>query len=177
MMQEYPPEFRIEDHVANDRSYRFLVSTWMAQQLPIAVILFAFGGIGWVLWGVCLRVSVSLVGHWAVGHVAHKRGHQGWEIQGLLVQGYNLPRLGVLTFGESWHGNHHAFPHSAKLGVEVGQTDLGFVFIKALQMIGLATNIKEPASEPARSGLKRRDPFEVTNLTGKHVRLRKPSLR
>lgn len=31
----------------------------------------------------------------------------------------------VLTFGENWHGNHHAFPHSAQLGVEAGQADPG----------------------------------------------------
>ena len=98
-------------------------------------------------------VSVSLIGHWAVGHVAHKRGHQTWMIEGLPVQGYNLPRLGFITFGESWHGNHHAFPHSAKLGIERHQSDVGFVFIKALEHIGLASNIKGPESESPRDGL------------------------
>jgi len=116
---EQPPRFEIEPSIKNDRFYRFLEATWMAQQLPLAALLFAFGGLTWVLWGVCLRIAVSLIGHWAVGHVAHRRGHQGWAVQGLPVQGYNLPRLGFLTFGESWHGNHHAFPHSrSRLGYQ-----------------------------------------------------------
>lgn len=154
-----PPEFRIEPTIKNDRFYKFLEKTWMAQQIPLAIILFVCGGWAWLLWGMCLRVSVSLIGHWAVGHIAHKRGHQGWTVEGIPVQGYNLPKLGFLTFGESWHGNHHAFPHSAKLGIEKGQSDIGFIFIKVLQKIGLATEIKEPMSEPPREGLVRSNTF------------------
>lgn len=156
---DHPPRFRLEPEVANDRFYRFLEATWMAQQLPLALILFAVGGWGWVLWGVCLRVSVSLIGHWAVGHVAHRTGHQGWKVEGLPVQGYNLPNLAFITFGESLHGNHHAFPHSARLGVEPGQSDIGFLMIRALRAIGLAWDIREPMSAPARAGLVRVEPF------------------
>ncbi|MEM7439776.1 MAG: acyl-CoA desaturase [Pseudomonadota bacterium] len=152
---EQPPRFEIEPEIANDRFYRWLERHWMAQQLVVAVPLFAVGGIGWVLWGVCLRVAISLIGHWMVGHFAHKDGHQGWLVAGLPVQGYNLPGLGLITFGENWHGNHHAFPHSARLGVEDGQTDPGFWFIKALGAMGLATDIQEPESQPERDGLTR----------------------
>ncbi len=154
-----PPEFRIESHILNDRFYRFLEATWMLQQLPLAFVLFAIGGWEWLLWGICLRVSVSLIGHWAIGHFAHKQGHQGWAVEGIPVQGYNLPIFGLVTFGESWHGNHHAFPHSAKLGIEKGQSDLGFLLIKFLEYLGYVTDIKEPMSEPVRSGLYRVDPF------------------
>lgn len=155
-----PPRFVIEPRLRNDRFYRFLDATWMAQQVPLAVLLYAIGGVGWVLWGICLRVSISLIGHWAVGHFAHRRGHQGWHIDGLQVQGYNLPRLSLLTFGESWHGNHHAFPHSAQMGVEAGQSDPGFVFIRLLEALGLASHVKLPQSQPARDGLTRSDPFQ-----------------
>lgn len=150
-----PPDFYPEERVVHDRFYLFLERTWMLQQLPVAVILFAAGGWAWVLWGCSLRIFVSLVGHWMVGHFAHRRGQQGWIIKGLPVQGYNLPRLGLITFGENWHGNHHAFPHSAKLGIETGQTDPGFVFIEILQKFGLAWHVKTPNSEPAREGLLR----------------------
>ena len=148
-----PPDFEIEEATKNDKFYRFLEATWMAQQLPLAIVLFYFGGVAWVLWGICLRIAVSLIGHWAVGHVAHKRGDQTWIVEGLPVQGYNLPRLGFITFGESWHGNHHAFPHSAKLGIGNNQSDIGFVLIKLLEHVGLASNIKGPDSELPREGL------------------------
>ena len=127
----------------------------MAQQLFVAIPLFLIGGIEFVLWGVCLRVSVSLIGHWLVGHFAHKSGQQGWKVSGLPVQGYNLPGLGLITFGENWHANHHAFPHSARLGIERGQLDPGFWLIKAMERFGLAHSILEPFDRPAREGLER----------------------
>ncbi|MDZ4311802.1 MAG: acyl-CoA desaturase [Cypionkella sp.] len=152
---DHPPEFVLEDRVGQDRTYRFIEKTWMWQQLPVALLLYAFGGWAWVLWGCSLRIFVSLVGHWLVGHFSHRRGHQGWRISGLPVQGYNIPGISLLTFGENWHGNHHAFPHSAKLGVERGQLDPGYYFIWVLQKLGLVWNVKTPDSEPPRKGLQR----------------------
>jgi len=150
-----PPTLRIEREVADDPFYLWLDRTWMVQQGPLALILFLFGGWAWVLWGISLRVAISLFGHWAVGHFSHKRGQQGWRVEGVPVQGYNLPGLGLIAFGENWHGNHHAFPHSALLGVEKGQFDPGFLFVKALERIGLARDIKLPDSAPPRTGLTR----------------------
>jgi len=152
---DHPPKFRIEPERAADPVYRIIERTWMAQQLPLALLLYALGGWGFIAWGISLRISVSLIGHWAVGHFAHKTGQQGWRIEGLPVQGYNLPGLGLLTFGENLHGNHHAFPHSARLGVEQGQFDPGYLFIQILAKLNLATNIKAPDSAPKRAGLTR----------------------
>jgi stearoyl-CoA desaturase (delta-9 desaturase) len=150
-----PPKFVIEPHIHTNPVYRIIERTWMAQQIPLALILYIFGGWAWVLWGCCLRIIVSVVGHWMVGHFAHHKGEQDWLIEGLPVQGYNLPKLGLITFGESWHGNHHAFPHSAKLGLDQNQSDLGYVFITFLKTLGLAWGIKFPSSEPNRTGLVR----------------------
>ncbi len=150
-----PPRFVLENRVGGDLFYRVVERTWMAQQVPVALVLFLAGGWAWVLWGICLRVSVSLIGHWMVGHFAHRKGQQGWVVEGLPVQGYNLPGFGLLTFGENWHGNHHAFPHSARLGVEDGQIDPGYWFICALERCGLVWNVKVPHSAPERTGLTR----------------------
>ncbi|NNE89494.1 MAG: acyl-CoA desaturase [Silicimonas sp.] len=155
---DHPPRLKIEPGIADDPFYQWMERHWMAQQLLVAIPLFAFGGIGWVLWGICLRVAVSLIGHWMVGHFAHKTGHQGWHIKGLPVQGYNLSGIGLITFGENWHANHHAFPHSANLGVEEGQLDPGFWFIKTLEWLGLADAILGPKDRPEREGLARLTP-------------------
>lgn len=151
----HPPVFAVEPARAADPWLRAMERTWMAQQLLLALVLYWAGGWPWVIWGVPVRVAVSLIGHWAVGHYAHRQGHQAWVIEGLPVQGFNLPRLGWLTFGENWHGNHHAFPHSARLGVEPGQADPGFWLVRVLQMLGLARDVKLPDCEPQREGLKR----------------------
>ncbi len=155
---ENPPRFQIEPEIADDRIYQWMERYWMSQQLFVAVPLYMVGDIGFVLWGVCLRVAVSLIGHWLVGHFAHKSGHQGWHIRGLPVQGYNLRGLGLITFGENWHANHHAFPHSARLGIEKGQADPGYWFIKCLEAMGLACKILGPSDQPEREGLTRVKP-------------------
>lgn len=150
-----PPALMIEPRTSNDRVYHLLERTWMLQQLPVAALLYALGGWPWVVWGTSARITLSLTGHWAVGHFAHKAGHQGWHVAGLPVQGYNLPGFGLLTFGESWHGNHHAFPLSARLGVEPGQLDPGFWLIRMLETAGLAHAVQLPQSQPPREGLQR----------------------
>lgn len=155
---DHPPRFQIEAPTAKDSFFRFIEATWMAQQLPLALLLWAIGGWPWVLWGISVRIILSLTGHWAVGHFAHRSGHQGWRVAGLPVQGYNLPGLGLLTFGENWHGNHHAFPHSARLGVEDGQLDPGFWLIRTFEFLGLVRAIRLPQSEPPRPGLTRVNP-------------------
>ena len=152
---DHPPQFEIEERVLEDRVYDWMERWWRWQNLPLALALFLLGGWAWVLWGVSLRIFVSLVGHWAVGHFAHRKGAQTWVIEGLPVQGYNLPGLGWLTFGENWHGNHHAFPFSAKLGLEPGEADLGYRLIQVLAAIGLVWDVKLPGSEPERAGLRR----------------------
>lgn len=155
---DHPPRFQIEPEIANDRIYQWMERNWMAQQFFVAVPLFMVGGVSYVLWGICMRVSVSLVGHWMVGHFAHKTGHQGWYVANLPVQGYNLPGLGLITFGENWHSNHHAFPHSAKLGIEKGQMDPGYWFIKTLEIFGLAHSILSPEDRVERDGLTKIEP-------------------
>jgi stearoyl-CoA desaturase (delta-9 desaturase) len=157
----HPPRFEIEPSIRNDRFYRFLERTWMWQQLPWAILFYLLGGWGWVVWGIAVRVSVSLTGHWLVGHFAHRRGQQGWAVDHVAVQGYDLPRFGLVTFGESFHGNHHAFPESARLGLEPGQVDLGWALIRTLSALGLACDVKLPENTARRSGLRRVGPRET----------------
>jgi len=152
----HPPQFVIEPNVRNNRFYRFLEATWMAQQLPLTIMFYALGGWSWVVWGVAVRVAVSLTGHWMIGHFAHRKGHQGWSVDDVAVQGYNLPTFGLVTFGESFHGNHHAFPESARLGIERGQIDLGWTLIQILKRLGFASEIKLPENTEPRAGLRRR---------------------
>jgi len=122
-----PPEFVLEKNIDESKFYQWLERTWMLQQIPLGLVLLLLGGWSLVGIGIGLRVFISLTGHWIVGHFAHKKGEQQWIIENLPVQGYNLPYLSWLAFGENWHGNHHAFPESALLGVGRNQGDPGFL--------------------------------------------------
>ncbi len=149
-----PPLFEIEKSIKNDKIYKFMENTWMLQQLPWAILLFYFGGISWVVWGICCRVSVSVTGHWLIGYFAHNEGHRDWEVDGAAVQGYNIKYTGWITMGECWHNNHHAYPGSALLGIYENQVDPGWKVLKFLHLLGFVWNIKLPEDMPFRKELK-----------------------
>lgn len=172
---ERPPAFAL-GRVGRDRFYRFLDATWMLQQAPIALLLFLVGGAGWVVWGVCMRVSASVIGHWFVGHLAHRRGPQSWLVAGAGVQAHDVPWAAIPTMGEAWHNNHHAYPGSARIGLYPGQSDWGYLFILALERLGLAWDIVLPEHMPQRRPMLRRprpgracgkEPVAVSRLTSR----------
>ncbi|KRA66434.1 fatty acid desaturase [Caulobacter sp. Root655] len=148
-----PPRVEIPPRIASDRFYRFLERTWMLQQLPVAIVLFALGGWSWLLWGVCARVCVSVTGHWFVGRLAHRTGPQRWLVEASGIQAHDVPWAAIPTMGEAWHNNHHAWPGSAKLGLYPGQADFGFAFIRLLEWLGLAWDVRTPETLPERDGL------------------------
>lgn len=150
----HPPQLRIEPRIANDRFLQWLERTWMLQQLPPALLLYAAGGWGFVFWGVCARVTAGVFGHWLIGYFAHNHGPMHFHVDGAAVQGRNIPWTSLLTMGESWHNNHHAYPGSARLGLAAGEWDPGWWALSALRRIGLVWNLRLPDDLPAREELR-----------------------
>lgn len=148
-----PPEYRYPKPVTASRFYRMLQASSMVQQVPVALVLYAAGDWGWVAWGVCARVAVSIFGHWIIGYFAHNTGHRDWHLRGAAVQGYNVRGLGLVSFGECWHNNHHAFPGSARLGIFPGQFDPGWIVLQVLEGLGLAWDLQTPRDLPERGNL------------------------
>jgi len=60
------------------------------------------------------------------------RGDMAHEVDGTAVQGRNILGTSLLTMGEGWHNNHHAFPHSARLGLAEGKWDPGWWALRIL---------------------------------------------
>lgn len=150
---ESPPTVHIEAEFVEDPFYRFLDATWRWHQAPVAALLYLGGGWSWVAWGVCARVIVSAAGHWTITYFCHNPGPGRWRVNGAYVQASNIPALGLLTYGECWHNNHHAFPESARIGLEPDQTDPAWSVISGLERIGWATKVGRPRSERERDDL------------------------
>ena len=157
----HPPRVTIEPAIADDPFYRLLDATWRWQQLPLAGLLYLWGGLPFVLWGVCVRVLVSTAGHWSVTyfcHNPHLSPHPGrWLVKDAGIQAANLPGLGLLTYGECWHNNHHAFPESARIGLEPGQTDPGWWVIRGLERLGWVYAVSLPREAAERDDLLERN--------------------
>jgi fatty-acid desaturase len=160
------PRIAIEPRVADDRFYRFLERTWMLQHLPWAVLFYSWGGWGFVFWGVCARVTTGVFGHWIVGYFAHNHGAMHHVVEGAAVQGRNVRFTSLLTMGECWHNNHHAFPGSARLGLYAGEWDPGWWVLSALARAGLVTQLRLPEHLPPRAELR---PY-VTSAPGRRCR-------
>ena len=65
----------------------------------------------------------------------------------------NVGVVAVLTFGEGWHNNHHAFPGSARYGLGRYQVDVSWMVIHGLERLGLVWNVKVPTPERIASRL------------------------
>lgn len=150
LVLDRPPLITLEPRIADDRFLRFLERTWMLQQLPWAMLFFAIGGWGWVFWGVCARVTAGVFGHWLIGYFAHNHGAMHYEVRGAAVQGRNIPFTWLLTMGECWHNNHHAYPGSARLGLFAGERDPGWWTLVLLRRLGLVWGIRLPKDLPER---------------------------
>jgi fatty-acid desaturase len=148
-----PPSIRIEPRILEDKFYCFLERSWMAQHLPWAVLFCACGGWGFVFWGVCARVTAGVFGHWLIGYFAHNHGELTREVRGAAVQGRNIRLTSLLTMGECWHNNHHAYPGSAKLGLTASEWDPGWWAIRAFQRVGLIWDIRLPSDLALRPEL------------------------
>ncbi|WP_231099600.1 acyl-CoA desaturase [Pseudoalteromonas luteoviolacea] len=148
-----PPKLEIEDFVSQDKFYQFIEKTWMFQQLTLAIPLYMIGGFSWLIWGVSVRVVISVGGHWLIGYFAHNQGEKTWVVEGAAVQGHNIRIAGFLSMGEAWHNNHHAYPGSAMLGLYKDEPDPGWWVLNALHNLGIVKNIKLPKQLPVRNEL------------------------
>jgi len=83
---EREPPIRVEARIAQDRFYRFLERTWMAQQIPWALLFYYWGGWAFVFWGVCARVTAGVFGHWLIGYFAHNHGDMHHVVEGAAVR-------------------------------------------------------------------------------------------
>ena len=133
MMKKYAPDL-VKDsyHIWLSRLY------WLPTVL-LAVGLLAFGGIGYVLWAVCFRIVFGIQATWCVNSVTHIWGTRRFETRD---DSTNNWWVALLTFGEGWHNNHHAHPSAAKHGLTWYEVDFNWWSIRALQLFGLAKDIK-----------------------------------
>jgi stearoyl-CoA desaturase (delta-9 desaturase) len=93
-----------------------------------------------LLWGGLVRIFFVHHVTWSVNSVCHFLGTRRFETDD---QSTNVAWLSLLSFGESWHHNHHAFPRSASHGLRRWERalDPSALVIKAMEKLGLARNV------------------------------------
>lgn len=127
--------------------YRVLRYVHGPLQLLLAAVLFAAGGWSWVVWGVFVRLVVSYHATWLVNSAAHSSGYRTYRTRDLST---NCWWVALISWGEGWHNNHHAFPYSARHGLRWFEIDPTWWSVKLLAVLRLADRIKVPPAKVLR---------------------------
>ena len=99
------------------------------------------GGLTALLWAGGVRVFVLHHVTWSINSLCHTWGRRPFATTD---HSTNISLLAVITFGESWHNGHHAFPRSARHGVLRHQYDSSATVIHAFERIGWVTDVHWP---------------------------------
>ncbi len=132
-LERYVPD------LTKDRFYVWLTQYHWVPSAVLGVILYALGGWSFVTWGVFARVVFSWHATWFVNSAAHVWGSRRFATKDT---SRNLWWVALISHGEGWHNNHHAYPTAARHGVTWYEIDLNWYGIRALQLLGLAKDIR-----------------------------------
>ncbi|MFA4928838.1 MAG: acyl-CoA desaturase [Patulibacter sp.] len=92
------------------------------------------GGLQTFVWAGLVRVFFIHHVTWSVNSICHFSGYRRFDVDD---HSRNNPVLAILTLGESWHHNHHAFPRSASHGMRWYEVDLSALLIRGCVAVGL----------------------------------------
>lgn len=112
-----------------------------------ALIGFVLTGTLWgaataLVWGALVRIFLLHHVTWSINSICHFFGTQPFTARD---ESRNTWPLSVISFGEAWHNNHHAFPTSARHGLLRGQFDPSWRLVWALQWMRLVRNVRLPS--------------------------------
>ena len=132
----------LEDRGMRVIDHLFFVWLGLGIALPFAIGFAArgtvIGGLQCALWAGAVRIFVLHHATFSINSVCHFFGRRSFATED---ESRNVFWLAPLSFGESWHNNHHAFPRSAFHGLRPTQIDPGGFVIRMLEKLGLAWNV------------------------------------
>jgi len=133
----------------------------VAIMLIVDVLL--FGVIGLSVWAVqMLWIPVLAAG--VINGIGHFWGYRHWDCPDAST---NIVPWGILIGGEELHNNHHAYASSAKLSSKWYEFDIGWMYIRTLSMLGLAT-VRRVAPRPRFSQAKPTADFDTLQAVIAH---------
>lgn len=97
------------------------------------------------LWGGLVRAFAVSQCIWALNSFCHVIGRRAFDT-GRHDRSRNSFLLALVTFGQGWHNNHHAFPQSAFTGLAWWQADPGGWCVRLLQLLGLVREVQRPSA-------------------------------
>ena len=123
---------------------------------------YAIGGLSlatsWTVWIVAVRMVFVLHTTWFVNSASHIWGYRNYETRD---DSRNLWWVGLISYGEGWHNNHHAHPRLAQHGHKWWEFDMTYQAIRLLRAVGLAKDVVDLESTQAKQ--ERRNSLKAAN--------------
>jgi stearoyl-CoA desaturase (delta-9 desaturase) len=117
--------------------------SWQGVAVMLIIDVLLFGAIGITVWAVqMLWIPITAAG--IINGIGHYWGYRNYDC---VDQSRNIVPWGILIGGEELHNNHHTFGTSAKLSSKWYEFDIGWMYIRILEIAGLAT-VRKVAPEP-----------------------------
>ena len=114
--------------------------SWQGVGVMLLLDLGLFGAIGLTVWAIqMLWIPIMATG--IINGLGHWWGYRNFEAPDAST---NVSPWGIVIGGEELHNNHHTYPTSAKLSVKPYEFDIGWAYIRAMEMIGWANVRKTP---------------------------------
>ena len=118
--------------------------SWQGIVLLFIVNFALFGVIGITIWAIQMAwIPITAAG--IINGIGHYWGYRNYDCADAAT---NIIPFGILIGGEELHNNHHTFATSAKLSSKWYEFDIGYFYIRVLEMLGLA-KVKKLAPKPA----------------------------
>ncbi|MFI5444407.1 acyl-CoA desaturase [Polaromonas sp. UC242_47] len=114
--------------------------SWQGVGLMMIINLALFGVAGLAVWAVQM-VWIPVTAAGIINGIGHYWGYRNFEAPDAST---NISPWGIMIGGEELHNNHHTYPTSAKFSVKPYEFDIGWVYIRAMEKVGLATVKKVP---------------------------------
>lgn len=158
------PERWIPDLLA-DRDLQVISRTatlWALLSLAIPTLLgwlltgTLAGALATLLWAGAVRIFVLHHVTWAVNSIGHMFGKRPFYTRD---NSTNFAPLALLSFGDSWHNAHHAYPRLARHGIDRGQIDSSAALIRLFEQIHLASDVNWPTT--ANTARRRHEPGDA----------------
>jgi len=109
--------------------------SWQGVGLMLLVDVALFGALGLTVWGIQMAwIPITAAG--VINGLGHWWGYRNFEAPDAST---NISPWGIIIGGEELHNNHHTYPTSAKLSVKPYEFDIGWLYIRTLETLGLAT--------------------------------------
>ncbi|MDI3293378.1 aminotransferase [Janthinobacterium lividum] len=130
--------------------------SWLGVVSLFVINFVLFGVIGISVWAVQMMwIPITAAG--IINGIGHYWGYRNYDCADAAT---NIIPFGILIGGEELHNNHHTYATSAKLSSKWYEIDIGWAYIRALEMLGLA-KVKKLAPEPKFSHGKLEADFET----------------